>query len=1105
MEQATTQARTPFSCDPATLADPAQGLALARALWGRGRREMSLDLYDQLAQAHPGQAVPILAEAFDRMQTIEPRTRYTLYQSRFFDFAIAPGDTVLDMGSGHMPFPLATHLADISLSDGTTGRAGAAFRHVDGKPAYEVRVEATGFADKQFDFVYCSHVLEHADDPAAACRELMRIARRGYIETPTKGKDALMGSARVSNHRWHVELLGRTLVFTEYEERDLAGFGVDILMNMHTSPQTDREKAFSALVWLRADQCNTMLAWDGGFDFQVRRPSVMMAQVPGDVTEAPLRTAAAEASVTQVPETMEERAPGAGKADVSVSVSAPESASGSAPAQPEAQPGARPLRLMQVHTFYPNYLHYFYSRRPDMAHAPYAEQARALHQDGFSAVHMLAEHLAPLGYEAELVVANNQAAQHAWAFEQGLDFRGRVPSPEDILLAQVEAFAPDVLYMSNPITFDSRFVRRLSRRPRLVLGWRAANIPESWDPTEFDLILSCLDGVRAKALEMGARDAAHFHPGFPDFLFQAVRDEQAVHDVAFCGQVNANQYRTRNARLHLLAEACAQGRFGLRMNLSGQLEAATPLTRAVNAGPCFGLDMYRALRSGRVVFDVRGDIGLVGPGGKAQDLAGRQTANMRIFEATGVGAFLLTEHFDNVEEYFQPGVEIETYADDAELLDKIAHYLKHEDQRQEIAARGLERCRKDHSMSRRVMDFDRLVRERLGAAPASTAGQAAHAPAAPPAAPTAAPTAAPPTAPKAPSTPGGALNTRPAPRSPAAQARQASQLAEKLTRLAGLAQTPGRIPAQAATPLLEGALRLAGELLDAGAHRAALDLVCAAKHLALPVRGLDLLRAKAFQGLGDASSTREALKEELRYFPDNAEARAALDALPAQAADEVPDAPGEFRELLGIVRPYTMLSVRRLHSLYRLARAACAEGLPGSFVECGVAAGGSSALLAGVLARHGGPGRWIYSFDTFEGMPAPDQRDRHGDKTADDIGWGRGTCAAPMDSLLEAARATGGADAVVPVKGLFGDTLPRLAPAIGPIALLHMDGDWYGSTMDILVNLYDQVVPGGLIQIDDYGFWQGCRDAVRDFTQARGLTLDVQAIDDTGVWLRKPA
>lgn len=743
-------------------------------------------------------------------------------------------------------------------------------------------------------------------------------------------------------------------------------------------------------------------------------------------------------------------------------------ASGGAVSQPRPDdrnaPADRPLRLLQVHTFYPEYQYYFYSRHPHLLHAPFAEQMRALHEDGFSAVHMLAPHLGPLGYEAGLVVANNPAAQHAWAFEQGLDWRGRVPSPEDIVRAQIEAFRPDVLYLSDPITFDSRFVRTLSRRPRLVLGWRAANIPHDWDPGEFDLILSCLDGLRRKALEMGARDAAHFHPGFPDHLFRAVKEAPERHDVGFCGQVNGSQYPDRIARLHLLADACAQGRFGLRLHLSGRPEVATPLTRAINTGPVFGLDMYRALRESRVVFDVRGSIGLT-DGDAAEDMAGRETANMRIFEATGVGAFLLTQRFDNLSEYFEPGSEIETYGDDRELLDKIDHYLKHEDHRREIAARGLARCRRDHSMRARIRDFDALIRARLG--------EPGNAPGRPP-----------------------EITTRPDP---------TPHLLRALDRFARLGrENPALRDSPEVRTLAEEAMGRCRELGAKGRHEELLALTIRIKALRQPLRGLDLLRAQAFLGLDQLPSARESLKEELRLFPDNPEAAALLAKFGQDPREGFERVHRELDAILPVIRPHTMVVPAHLEALFSLARRACQEDLPGDFVECGVAGGGTSALLAHVISVHSRRPRLLHCFDTFTGMPDPGEEDTHQGLGAQETGWGAGTCAAPVDSLLKVCDRLGVGHLVRPVQGLFADTLPAAARTIGPIALLHMDGDWYGSTMDILVNLYDQVIPGGYIQIDDFGFWAGCRKAVEEFARDRGLRLDCTVIDDTGVWLRKP-
>lgn len=243
----------------------------ARAAFCEGRHLEAIDLYEQLVALAPEQAVDLLAELYDGYQRLPSQDRYTLYVSREFDFGIRPGDLVLDIGSGHLPVPFATHLADFAPDDDLYGRAGVPLQRDNGRPCISCDVEDMPFDDHEFEFVYCSHVLEHVRCPERACAELTRVARRGYIETPTRGKDLFLNSARASNHLWAVENYAGTLVFTEYDEKDREGIGCNILIDMHCNPQTKREKAFSALVLLKSSVVNTTLYWEESFDIEVRR------------------------------------------------------------------------------------------------------------------------------------------------------------------------------------------------------------------------------------------------------------------------------------------------------------------------------------------------------------------------------------------------------------------------------------------------------------------------------------------------------------------------------------------------------------------------------------------------------------------------------------------------------------------------------------------------------------------------------------------------------------------------------------------------------------------------------------------------------------------
>src|SRR4030043_2172370 len=91
------------------------------------------------------------------------------YQREFVKFDINPGDKALDLGSGNHPFPLATHLVDLFVEN-DFHRGGVKLVQ-DSRPLFVANIESLPFRDKEFDFVYCSHVLEHVADPRKACKE----------------------------------------------------------------------------------------------------------------------------------------------------------------------------------------------------------------------------------------------------------------------------------------------------------------------------------------------------------------------------------------------------------------------------------------------------------------------------------------------------------------------------------------------------------------------------------------------------------------------------------------------------------------------------------------------------------------------------------------------------------------------------------------------------------------------------------------------------------------------------------------------------------------------------------------------------------------------
>jgi hypothetical protein len=182
------------------------------------------------------------------------------------------------------------------------------------------------------------------------------------------------------------------------------------------------------------------------------------------------------------------------------------------------------------------------------------------------------------------------------------------------------------------------------------------------------------------------------------------------------------------------------------------------------------------------------------------------------------------------------------------------------------------------------------------------------------------------------------------------------------------------------------------------------------------------------------------------------------------------------------------------------------EDVPGDLVECGVWRGGAAFLMADLLELRHEPDRKVWLFDSFEGLPPPQEIDgaRAAAYAADvDNPQYHDNCRAALDEVRASAARLGLERRTEIVQGWFDATLPEARRRIGPIALLRLDCDWYEPVRLCLDLLYDQVSPGGTIVIDDYYTYDGCALAVHGFLASRALPLHLHEAQGVA-YMRKP-
>jgi O-methyltransferase len=197
------------------------------------------------------------------------------------------------------------------------------------------------------------------------------------------------------------------------------------------------------------------------------------------------------------------------------------------------------------------------------------------------------------------------------------------------------------------------------------------------------------------------------------------------------------------------------------------------------------------------------------------------------------------------------------------------------------------------------------------------------------------------------------------------------------------------------------------------------------------------------------------------------------------------------------VTGHTWLPPRRLKSLERHVAEVERLKIPGDIIECGVAEGGSAALLGLTLDRLSST-RTLYLLDTFEGLPPPTRDDADYD---DAVKW-TGRCRGTVDEVRSLFSALGvDGDRTRFIKGMFQDTLPGLGPL--QIAVAHLDGDWYESTLTCLTAIWPALSVGGVIQLDDYGTWKGCRAAVDHYFSSKTGEFEMFPIDESALLVKR--
>jgi spore maturation protein CgeB len=390
------------------------------------------------------------------------------------------------------------------------------------------------------------------------------------------------------------------------------------------------------------------------------------------------------------------------------------------------------MRILVLNADYPRFLAWFYRRHPGLENTSYATQMAARNASLFGVADFYSRNFAALGHPAAEIHVNNPWLQSAWARAHGMAVEAPEPpagaerrqlpawlqhmakpfkpllrplarrvglSPrldrqaEEILLGQIEDFRPDLIVNQDVFHVDTGMMRRIkSIGSATMIGQVGIEPSRGEDWSVYDLMISQLPTTVRSFRAMGIRAELN-HLAFEPAILDALPEAGAADiDVSFVGTVSVDHQQ----RIALL-EAVAR-RYDLKLwgNRPQALAASSPLHRCFQ-GEVWGADMYHVLRRSRITLNSH------------IDLAGREAGNMRLFEATGVGAFLLTDFKDNLDTLFAPDREVAVWRSIDDCLNVIGRALGDGGSRAAIARAGHARTMARHTYRHRAAEILRFA------------------------------------------------------------------------------------------------------------------------------------------------------------------------------------------------------------------------------------------------------------------------------------------------------------------------------------------------------------------------------------------------------------
>lgn len=368
------------------------------------------------------------------------------------------------------------------------------------------------------------------------------------------------------------------------------------------------------------------------------------------------------------------------------------------------------LRICKFTTTFSRYLAYFYSHNPVPPNAAYAELLAQFENDYYAENGLWRKYM---DLHPEIIFdefyIDNPHLQHQWAKEHQVHIGEHWQRA--IVEAQIALFEPEVIYEDDQVVFNPAFRAEMkSKYPfiKTIVAWDGFT-GSSMDSFEHcDIILTCVQSILEKHAAL-KRNVILIPFGFDVQKIESRHQSQRTNQILFIG----NLYPFHQKRLEILYALAKRydvsfyiGNFDRSIswikivNLLRQFPLRN-IPKALylyknNKGAIYGKAMLDLYFRSTIALNVHGD-------------QNQEVGNMRLIEAAGCGACVVTDYFPNVQDYFEQDSEIVCFRNKEEALKKVDHLIKNKDNAESIGSKAQQKVIQRYSFAHRVDFFLRVI------------------------------------------------------------------------------------------------------------------------------------------------------------------------------------------------------------------------------------------------------------------------------------------------------------------------------------------------------------------------------------------------------------